>query len=83
MKRILFLIIAISLGFVNLSQATESKNYDFKFSYKNEVLKINQEASSYDSAYKIAAKSCFEHFKNKKKLSNDEGLSIIDICANP
>jgi len=40
-------------------------------------------ASNYEEAFKKAAQACFTHFKAGRQLSEDEGLSIIDSCANP
>lgn len=40
-------------------------------------------AGSYEEAFKTAAQACYRHFKNGKRLSEDEGLDIIDVCANP
>lgn len=47
-----------------------------KFEYRTE-------AASYEIAFKKAAQACFQHFKDGRKLSEAEGLSIIDTCANP
>lgn len=59
------------------------EGYSFKFQYKGEQLKVTQQASDEFQALTLAAKTCFKHFKNNKKLSETEGLDLIDICANP
>lgn len=40
-------------------------------------------APTYEVAFKQAAQACFRHFKADRRLSEDEGLDIIDTCANP
>lgn len=50
---------------------------------KNPKLELRIRADSYEEAFKAASKECFRHFKNGQKLSENDGLSIIDVCANP
>lgn len=59
------------------------KAYSFKFKMKGEVYEYSQASTSYEEAYEKAAKACYQHFKNGKRLSEDQGLDIIDVCANP
>jgi hypothetical protein len=40
-------------------------------------------ADTYEDAFKIAAQACYRHFKDGKSLTEDQGLDIIDVCANP
>lgn len=90
------LVVLFALG---LSQKvfakTSAQNFEFVFRLekdfelsarapKSEVkFEYQTQASNYEEAYKKAAQACFTHFKAGRKLSEDEGLSIIDTCANP
>ena len=41
------------------------------------------QSDSKEDAYEKAAQSCFQHYKKGRRISQDEGMDIIDICANP
>ena len=49
----------------------------------NESYEYTQKAKTYEDAYSKAAQACFTHFKAGRRVSEDQGLDIIDICANP
>lgn len=66
-----------------ISTPTPSKDYKFHFKLGQEKLEISQSGPSYEVAFERAAQSCFNHFKNGQKLTEDRGLDIIDVCANP
>ena len=57
----------------------------FTFCYNEPgKLKITIEDMWESNAYKIAAKMCYKILTNNKYPGSDEaGLAIIDICANP
>jgi hypothetical protein len=57
--------------------------YSFKFHMKGETYEYQQSANTYEEAFSNAAKACFSHFKAGRHLSEDDGLDIIDVCANP
>ena len=61
----------------------QAKPYDFKFKMKSEVYEYSTAADSYESAFEKAAQACFNHFKGGRRVSQDVGLDIIDVCANP
>lgn len=81
------LLIALTLVLSQAAQATylpsNAKKYQFSFPFKNEVLRIEKHSDTYEKAFAAAAQDCFNHFKAGKKLSEDQGLDIIDVCANP
>lgn len=66
-----------------ISTAPTQKDYTFKFTLKAETYEVTQSGGSYDDAFKEAADKCFKHFKKGRHLSEDQGLDIIDTCANP
>lgn len=66
-----------------ISSDPAAKEYTFKFKYAGETFEVRRPAGSYEEAFEKAADACFKHFKNGKKLSEDKGLDIIDVCANP
>lgn len=61
-----------------------AKEYRFKWNMKNETLSYKTNASSWEEAFQKASQFCFDYSLNKQtKISEDIGLSIIDICVNP
>lgn len=86
MKRLLLLAVLgwSCSSFAWISKDAPEKTYTFKFQYRGESLEVRKPANSYEDAFEQAADTCFRHFKgNKAKISEDEGLDIIDVCANP
>lgn len=56
------------------------------FSYKSaktNILQIKKSASTYEEAFKSAAKDCYKQMTQGKYPGEEKGLEIIDICANP
>ena len=85
MKKLLILAV-VAYGcssFAWVSTAPKENVYSFKFNYAGETLEIRKPASTYEDAFEQAASECFKHFKGSGKLSEDRGLDIIDVCANP
>jgi len=66
-----------------ISKEETTKLYHFKFKMANESYEYSQKSASYDEAYKRAAQNCYTHFKAGQRLTEDRGLDIIDVCANP
>lgn len=62
---------------------TSSKDYTFKFHYKSENLTIQTRSNSWEDAYQLASQQCFSKLSKNKQLSEDIGMDIIDVCANP
>ncbi len=85
MKKLLMinLMFAITTPSLALSYTDSSKDYTFKYQMSGEKLEITRSADSYEEAYEQAAQQCFKHFKGTGSLSEDKGLDIIDVCANP
>jgi len=87
-KLILASVLALTTLFASISHgwsetAPQKKSYSFKFKLKTESFEYTRTAASYDEAYEDAAQVCFKHFKAGRHVSEDEGLDIIDVCANP
>lgn len=59
------------------------KPYSFKFKMDKETFEYSQKAPSYEEAFEKAAQACYRHFKAGQRLTEDRGLDIIDVCANP
>ncbi|MFP5519761.1 MAG: hypothetical protein ACLGGX_07650 [Bdellovibrionia bacterium] len=86
MKAITTLILALVVSTQAqawIAKSPVEKEYSFKFRLQQETLEIRKKAASYEDAFETAAQECFNHFKNGEKLSEDRGLDIIDVCANP
>ena len=64
------------------SNPTE-KEYKFKFNFEKEVYEYSMTANTYEQAYEKAAQACFQHYRHGRRVSEDKGLDIIDVCANP
>lgn len=85
MKRILLVLFTL---FTFSAQAWVSsepiqKPYNFKFKMVKDTFEYTQKAPSYEEAFEKAAQACYRHFKNGERLTEDRGLDIIDVCANP
>lgn len=72
-----------SSSFAWTATAPQTREYVFKYSLSGQALEIRKPASSYEDAYAQAAQQCFSFYKGKGKVSEDRGLDIIDVCANP
>lgn len=66
-----------------VSHESSQKIYTFKFKMQKETLEISQASSSYEEAFEKAAQACYRHFKAGRRISEERGLDIIDVCANP
>src|SRR6187399_580617 len=66
-----------------ISSEPMAKLYTFKFKMAKETFEYEQKAPSYEDAFDKAAQACYKHFKGGRRLSEDTGLDIIDVCANP
>lgn len=76
-----FLFTTTSYAWV--ASAPIEKTYAFKFKMNQETYEYTASSTSYEDAYEKAAKSCYQHFKGGRRISEDTGLDIIDVCANP
>lgn len=74
------MVLLVVLGIGNMSWA---KPYVFTFKMSGETFEYKKDADSKEEAFEHAAKACYQHFKGDKKLSENKGLDIIDVCANP
>jgi hypothetical protein len=87
-----FLLVALILS-TTVAQAwvetpTAEKAHRFVYRMKTEAQKMetfefSSTAPSYEEAFEKAAQACYRHFKGGRRLSEDKGLDIIDVCANP
>lgn len=92
-KRITFLFLQAFLAVAFLVSSLSAKAwvshdeamkpYNFKFKFENQVFEYKQKSASYEEAFSRAAQACYTHFKAGRHLSEDRGLDIIDVCANP
>lgn len=78
---------------LNKRTMAADKEYTYKFNFKGDGLSVKLEAppltlkintSDYNEGLRIAAKKCFDFYKDKVDILNEEkGLDVIDVCANP
>lgn len=78
-----FIILNLILIIFLSHSARAFEKFQFKYDYQGDRLFLTQEADDANQALKLAAKICFKHFKGPDKISEEKGLDIIDICANP
>lgn len=77
-------ILAFSCSsFAWISKESSGKEYTFKYKLSGQTLEIKKSAPSYEDAFDQAAQQCFSYFKGQGRVSEDRGLDIIDVCANP
>lgn len=63
--------------------APVQKEYSFKYELHKKSFNPRVKAASYEDAFHTAAQQCFDFYRDGKKVSEDKGLDIIDVCANP
>ena len=80
---VIAIIMTSATSWAWVSTPQYSSQYSFKFNYKGQIFTVEKSASSYEEAFDVAAQKCFQNFKGKTQLSEDQGLDIIDACANP
>lgn len=75
----------LTIMFVLLvSQLAMAKEYKFKWTDRRDVLQYKVEASDWETAFKSASMFCFKFLMKKEvRFSEERGLDIIDVCANP
>lgn len=87
MRKYLLVILLASLyfstSFAFVSTQPNEKSYAFKYHIGKQTLEFNQKAATYEEALEKVAFKCFSELKAGKKLNEETGLDIIDICANP
>lgn len=79
----LFFVLYTTSSFAWVSTGAKDKSYSFRFNLKGQILELSQKGESYNEAYEKAAQACFKYFKGGRHISQDRGLDIIDVCANP
>lgn len=99
MKTSLILLAAVmmsaSMAQAWVSTPTAEKEHKFVYHRKDanqqmQTFEFSSTAPTYEEAYEKAAQACYRHFRDETKetqrgrhLSEDQGLDIIDTCANP
>lgn len=91
MKTTLLILGLVFVFILNLSLSASAatpedagdRQFVFKFKLKGETYEYSQRSGSYEEAFEKAAQACFKHYKGGRRVSEDQGLDIIDVCANP
>lgn len=84
MKQTLFITVLFT-GLISWG-ATGASGKSYNFQYKlpqAKTLTITQAAANQEEAYKLAARECFKKLTQNQYPGEQQGLEIIDICANP
>lgn len=92
---VLILMTTASIAQAWVSTPTAEKEHHFVYHRKDanqqmQSFEFSSTAPSYEEAYEKAAQACYRHFRDETKnqqrgrhLNEDQGLDIIDTCANP
>lgn len=98
MKAILSVLMLVVFGlqaqaWVSTPEATKEHKFIYRMKdprQQMQTFEFSSTAPSYEEAYEKAAQACYRHFRDEQKsrqngrhLSEDQGLDIIDTCANP
>lgn len=78
-----FIMLTFILTFM-FGSLGEAKEFNFIAQYNGEWFEshVKSNENDKDKAFELAATQCFNHFKGSRKISETEGLDIIDVCAN-
>jgi hypothetical protein len=76
-------VVISSTSFAWIETAPQQKSYNFKYKLKTDSFEYSRKAASYEEALDSAAQACFNHFKAGRRLTENQGLDIIDVCVNP
>ncbi len=79
----LLLLTVSQSAFAWISTEVATKDYNFVYRFNKETYKVELKGPSYDEAFEKAAQNCFDHFKGGRRISEDFGIAVIDVCANP
>ena len=80
------IMVGLTLTLSHVSKAAPAAQKTYTFEYKTSKtasFKIQKLALSHDEAFKLAAKECFSKLTGGKYPGEEQGLTYIDICANP
>ena len=83
MKTLFVGLLVSLLAKTAFAQSQGTRNFDFFYRVNGQPLKISAVGKSYEEAFEKAAKDCFSQLGGGRKISEDTGLAIIDVCANP
>jgi hypothetical protein len=73
----------IFCAFLLMPSPALAKEFKFTWTMDGGTLKYKINKDTYEKAFDYAAVFCFDFFKKKKPLTEERGLEIIDVCANP
>lgn len=76
------IIVIFWIAFILLTFTISANAATYQFKYKQNIT-TTVEASSYEDAFRIAAKICYMTLTKNIYPGEEKGLEIIDICANP
>ena len=78
-----FLILITLMGTVSATAATELKKFNLHYRMGEKHLEVPVHTTSYETAIEAGADQCFKFFTAQAKLTHDQKLDAVDVCANP
>ena len=81
MKTILFTLSLLTT--LLASAATKPTEFKLHYRHAGDHLEVKLATSSYEAAIDSGADRCFEFFTSKKKMTKEEKIDLVDVCANP
>jgi hypothetical protein len=79
MKKMIFFI-TILMAF---TASAELKKFNLHYTLGDQHLEVPMMKDSYESAIEAGADSCFRFFTGHGKLTHEQKLDVVDVCANP
>ena len=79
MKNLLILITMMA----SVSASAELKKYNLHYRMGEKHLEVPVVKDSYEAAIESGAENCFRFFTSQAKLTHEQKLDAVDVCANP
>lgn len=68
---------------VSAHASVEAKKFNLHYRMGDKHLEVPVTTSSYEAAIEAGADKCFKFFTSQSKLTHDQKLDAVDVCANP
>lgn len=85
LKAFVYCVVILIAMWLFLSSVAKADEQQFTFKYKldGQTLEIKKKDDSWAKAFEFSAKECYKYFKDNRPLTEEKGIDIIDVCANP
>lgn len=66
-----------------LLASTAHADFTFKYNLNGKQLHVTNSEKTWEKAFEKAAQQCYIFYTQNKPYSQEYGLDVIDVCANP